>query len=158
MPCTGRSRTNLSVVYLYNPFKGEIFARVLDRFTEAVDRSGRPLRIVYVYPVEHARLAASDRVAEQPPPPRLWVMLAGLSRHVRRYELRPASTPALRVRQRPGKPNGLALLAIAGARSPWCSDRRSRSGTAAIPCGRAQMANGFASGPIEPTIAAPPLG
>lgn len=87
------------MVYLYNPFKGEIFARVLDRFTEAVDRSGRPLRIVYVYPVEHARLAASDRVAEQPPPPRLWLMLAGLSRHgVRRYELRPASTPALRVR------------------------------------------------------------
>jgi SAM-dependent methyltransferase len=91
---------DLSVVYLYNPFKGKIFAGVLDRLSEAVARSGRPLRIVYVHPFEHARLAASDRVVEQPPPPRLWLMLAGLSRHgVRRYELHPASMSAIRERQ-----------------------------------------------------------
>lgn len=83
---------DVSVVYLYNPFKGPIFASVFDRLSEAVDRSGRPLRIVYVSPFEHARLTASDQVVEQSPPPRLWLMLAGLSRHgVRRYELRPAS-------------------------------------------------------------------
>jgi SAM-dependent methyltransferase len=53
---------DLTVAYLYCPFYGEIFARVLEKILASVDRRPRPLRLVYNYPAEQARLAACERV------------------------------------------------------------------------------------------------
>jgi SAM-dependent methyltransferase len=53
---------DLTVAYLYSPFTGEVFDRVVERLLESVDRHPRPLRIVYNYPVEHNRLIRTGRV------------------------------------------------------------------------------------------------
>jgi SAM-dependent methyltransferase len=50
---------DLSVVYMYSPFFGEIFGGVLERLLESVERHPRPLRMVYSNPREHNRLLAS---------------------------------------------------------------------------------------------------
>jgi SAM-dependent methyltransferase len=50
---------DLTAVYLYSPFFGEIFAAVLDRLLESVERRPRPLRIVYAFPREHERMVAT---------------------------------------------------------------------------------------------------
>ena len=52
---------DLSVVYLYNPFTGLVFARFIERLLRSVERSPRPLRLVYNYPFEHDHLIASGR-------------------------------------------------------------------------------------------------
>jgi SAM-dependent methyltransferase len=53
---------DLTVAYLYCPFTGEIFDGVVKSLAASVDQNPRPLRIVYNYPVEHARLLATGRV------------------------------------------------------------------------------------------------
>jgi SAM-dependent methyltransferase len=70
---------DLSVVYMFCPFKGELFQSVLDHIIAAHDRHPRPLRIVYSYPWEHNRIAASGRFQavdvipfQWPPRPRWW--------------------------------------------------------------------------------------
>jgi Histone methylation protein DOT1 len=67
---------DLTVAYLYSPFTGEVFARVLDNLIASVDEHPRPLRVVYNYPVEHNRLLRSGRArvldvagAQWPPRP-----------------------------------------------------------------------------------------
>ena len=52
---------DLSVVYLYNPFTGLVFARFIERLLRSVEQSPRPLRLVYNYPFEHNHLIASGR-------------------------------------------------------------------------------------------------
>jgi len=52
----------LSVVFLYCPFLGDLFSQVMDRVIASYDARPRPLRIVYNYPWEHARLLATGRV------------------------------------------------------------------------------------------------
>lgn len=52
---------DLTVVYLYSPFFGEVFAQVLDLLLESVRRRPRPLRLVYAYPREHERLLTTGR-------------------------------------------------------------------------------------------------
>jgi SAM-dependent methyltransferase len=54
---------DLSVVFLYCPFLGDVFSKALDRLITAYDEHPRPLRIVYDYPWEHNRLLATGRVA-----------------------------------------------------------------------------------------------
>lgn len=54
--------TDLSVVYLYCPFLGDVFSQALDRVIASYDTRRRPLRIVYNYPWEHNRLLATGRV------------------------------------------------------------------------------------------------
>ena len=44
---------DLSVVYLYNPFTGLLFARFIERLLRSLERRPRPLRLVYNYPFEH---------------------------------------------------------------------------------------------------------
>jgi hypothetical protein len=81
--------TDLTVAYLYNPFRGEVFSRAMERLADMVDRRAAPLRVIYVNAVEHERLMATGRATELPPPPPRLVKLAGFSRGaVRRYELR----------------------------------------------------------------------
>ncbi len=52
---------DLSVVYLYNPFTGLVFARFIERLLRSLDRSPRRLRLVYNYPFEHNHLVATGR-------------------------------------------------------------------------------------------------
>jgi hypothetical protein len=52
---------DLSVVYLYNPFTGLLFARFLERLPDSLERRPRPLRLVYNYPFEHDHVIASGR-------------------------------------------------------------------------------------------------
>ena len=52
---------DLSVVYLYNPFTGLLFARFLERLLRSLERRPRPLRLVYNYPFEHDYVIASGR-------------------------------------------------------------------------------------------------
>lgn len=83
---------DLSVAYLFNPCNGDVFARLLDRLVEAVARRGRPLRLIYVNPVEHERVMASGYTRELPGPSRRLARVAGISPGaLRRYELLPAA-------------------------------------------------------------------
>ena len=52
---------DLSVVYLYNPFTGLLFARFIERLLRSVERHPRPLRLVYNYPFDHNYLIARGR-------------------------------------------------------------------------------------------------
>lgn len=81
---------DLTIAYLYNPFRRQTFSRVMERLFEGVDRTGRPLRLIYLRPHEHERLMRTGRAVELPPPSRLRLRLAGIPLGwVRRYELRP---------------------------------------------------------------------
>lgn len=51
-----------TVAYLYEPFRGAVFATVVDRLLSSVDRNPRRLRIVYGNPEEEAALLATGRV------------------------------------------------------------------------------------------------
>jgi hypothetical protein len=52
---------DLSVVYLYNPFTGLLFARFIERLLRSLERRPRPLRLVYNYPFEHDYVMTSGR-------------------------------------------------------------------------------------------------
>lgn len=52
---------DVTVVYLYNPFRGPVFAHVVDELCRSLDRRPRPLRVIYLNPVEEASLLASGR-------------------------------------------------------------------------------------------------
>jgi SAM-dependent methyltransferase len=40
---------DLTVVYLYCPFPDQVFARLVDRLVASIDRSPRPLRLIYYF-------------------------------------------------------------------------------------------------------------
>jgi predicted RNA methylase len=52
----------VTVVFLYNPFGGEVFETVVDALLESVDRCPRRLRIVYGNPREEAALLRTGRI------------------------------------------------------------------------------------------------
>ena len=52
---------DLSVVYLYNPFTGLLFARFMERLLQSLERRPRPLRLVYNYPFEHNYVMGTGR-------------------------------------------------------------------------------------------------
>lgn len=53
---------DLSVVFMYCPFVGELFGQAMERIFESYDRRPRPLHLVYAFPWEHNRLLATGRV------------------------------------------------------------------------------------------------
>jgi SAM-dependent methyltransferase len=55
---------DLTFVYMFRPFTGATFARLLERLIASYDRAPRRLRILYVHPEEHARVMATGRVGE----------------------------------------------------------------------------------------------
>jgi SAM-dependent methyltransferase len=52
---------DVTVVYMFNPFKGEVFAAVVSRLIESLDRRPRPLTLVYANPECSAELLATGR-------------------------------------------------------------------------------------------------
>lgn len=81
---------DLTVAYLHNPFSGDVFAAAVHRLVRLVERTGSPLRIVYVNPREHEALVATEGIAEVAAPPALLLKLNGIpAGSIRRYEITP---------------------------------------------------------------------
>jgi SAM-dependent methyltransferase len=59
---TFRIPDDVTTAYLFNPFTGEIFARVIENLVASIERRPRTLRLLYVHPVCHRELMASDAV------------------------------------------------------------------------------------------------
>lgn len=53
---------DVSVVFMYSPFIGELFAQAIERIFASYDRNPRTLHLVYAFPWEHNRLLATGRV------------------------------------------------------------------------------------------------
>jgi SAM-dependent methyltransferase len=51
----------MTFAFLYSPFTGELFGRVLQRILASLERQPRVLRMVYDYPVEHNQVIGSGR-------------------------------------------------------------------------------------------------
>jgi SAM-dependent methyltransferase len=90
----------VTVVFLYNPFAGETFRRVIEGVFASCDRVPRPLRLVYINPVEHEYLLSTGRcrlvrtVGGMRPTERWARMLAAYI-----YEVTPAAAPAAELAQ-----------------------------------------------------------
>ncbi len=54
---------DVTAAFLYNPFQGEIFPTVVARLLQSVERNPRPLRIIYVNPVEEPLLPCAPAVS-----------------------------------------------------------------------------------------------
>ncbi len=52
---------DVTVVFLNNPFGGHVFARVMEKLVDSLERHPRPMRIVYGNPVEEAMLLDTGR-------------------------------------------------------------------------------------------------
>ncbi len=63
---------DLSVVFLYCPFTGPLFAAAMERIFASYDRNPRPLHLVYAYPWEHNWLLRSGRVVVEDVRPAQW--------------------------------------------------------------------------------------
>jgi 16S rRNA G966 N2-methylase RsmD len=55
---------DVTVVFLYNPFQGEVFATVIERLVQSVERNPRQLRIIYANPVEEQLLLGTGRIRQ----------------------------------------------------------------------------------------------
>lgn len=53
---------DVTVAFFANPFTGDVFATVMERLLDSVDRNPRRLRIIYRNPVEHERLLSTGRI------------------------------------------------------------------------------------------------
>lgn len=53
---------DVTCVYMYNPFAGEVLDAVLRQILRSADRRPRRLRIAYANPKEHERLLATGRI------------------------------------------------------------------------------------------------
>jgi hypothetical protein len=55
---------DVSVAFFGNPFHGSVFAAVVQKLIDSVDRRPRTIRVIYNNPVEHGQLIASGRVRQ----------------------------------------------------------------------------------------------
>ena len=63
---------DVSIVYVYSSFTGELFSQVFERILGSVDENPRLLRLVYNYPVEHNHVLGSGRAVPLDVSPRSW--------------------------------------------------------------------------------------
>jgi SAM-dependent methyltransferase len=63
---------DVSTVFMYCPFTGEVFHEVMARIFASYDQNPRPLRIVYDFPWEHDWLMSTGRVAVEDVRPAQW--------------------------------------------------------------------------------------
>ncbi|MGO9657348.1 MAG: methyltransferase domain-containing protein [Acidimicrobiales bacterium] len=68
---------DVSIVYFYNPFRGEVFERVVDNIRASIARRGRPLRIIYAFPLMHDAVVAAGFSVVRQQPNRSWVSTEG---------------------------------------------------------------------------------
>jgi SAM-dependent methyltransferase len=54
---------DITIAYLFDPFRGEILNAVLQNIIASLDRRPRTLRMIYVHPVDGARVLATGRFA-----------------------------------------------------------------------------------------------
>ena len=52
---------DVTVAYMYNPFRGEVFQTVIEKLIASVERNPRTLHLVYRTPLEQQRLERSGR-------------------------------------------------------------------------------------------------
>ncbi|HEV2124341.1 MAG TPA: methyltransferase domain-containing protein [Chloroflexota bacterium] len=52
---------DVTVVFLYNPFRGQIFASVIQKLLASVDRRPRRMRVIYFFPAEFEHLRSTGR-------------------------------------------------------------------------------------------------
>jgi len=81
---------DVTVAFLYNPFQGKVFATVVERLLQSLERSPRPLRIIYLNPVEEHALLDNGliqhvRTVRGWRPTRKW----SRSNSIRMYEVQP---------------------------------------------------------------------
>jgi hypothetical protein len=58
---TYRVPDDVTVVFLYNPFRGDVLQAALTRVLESFDRAPRRLRVVYANPRDHELIVAMQR-------------------------------------------------------------------------------------------------
>jgi SAM-dependent methyltransferase len=77
-----------TIVYIANPFDGDVFAEALERIVESYDRRPRDLRLAYVHPVEREAVDRHPRFRELPQPRTRLIRLARLDPdEFRRYDV-----------------------------------------------------------------------
>jgi SAM-dependent methyltransferase len=82
---------DVTLVYIANPFDGDVFADALDRIVESYDRRPRRIQFAYVHPTEERRVLASGRFRELRRPVARWMKpLRVDADEFRRYEVVPA--------------------------------------------------------------------
>jgi SAM-dependent methyltransferase len=82
---------DVTVVYMYNPFRGATFDAVIAKLIASVDRSPRTVRLIYLNPKEHERLLATGRFAFERKAGRLRLRRSEAARsYIRLYLLEPA--------------------------------------------------------------------
>lgn len=52
----------VTVAFLYNPLRGKSFAALVERLLRSIEHNPRPLRIIYLNPVEEQTLLSTDRI------------------------------------------------------------------------------------------------
>jgi hypothetical protein len=53
---------DVTVVYMYNPFRGAIFDKVIEKLIASVDRNPRRIRLIYYHMMERRTLEETGRV------------------------------------------------------------------------------------------------
>jgi len=86
----------VTVLYLYNPFRGETFDKVIANLIASVDRHPRTVRVIYLNPKEHDRLMATGRFRLERVAGRLRPRRSEAARsYIRLYVLEPQAAPGL---------------------------------------------------------------
>ncbi len=52
---------DVTVVFLYNPFRGRTFASMIQKLLESVDRHPRRMRVIYLFPTEYDQMRSTGR-------------------------------------------------------------------------------------------------
>jgi SAM-dependent methyltransferase len=82
---------DVTVVYMYNPFRGATFEAAIAKLIASVDRRPRTVRLVYLNPKEHDRLIATARFELARKAGRLRLRRDAAARsYIRLYVLEPA--------------------------------------------------------------------
>ena len=80
---------DVTVAFLHNPVRGDLFRQLVDCMIASVDRNPRPLRIIYNNPTEHEMLMRTGRVRVVKERPPKWLRQALQMTSIRLYVMWP---------------------------------------------------------------------